>query len=231
MLKTINNDKILWIPLDLPPIEKEITLDNINNFYNFVPNVSELERKKFELQKQHYKYAWNTVRLRTCNIPNESWETQNLNEEWHWNEVSKKSCPKLINYINTYLPFKSLKAVSIMSSNGFVPAHYDISQNSPLGEKINYIDNEPSIYRLIVDGSIKEKSFYVYNKLIGKKYITMPEESPGWIMGALSCVHGNDENIPHQKLLVYIMGNLDKEKHIALLENSYKKYKKFSIEL
>ena len=42
MLKTINNDKILWIPLDLPPIEKEITLDNINNFYNFVPNVLDL---------------------------------------------------------------------------------------------------------------------------------------------------------------------------------------------
>lgn len=227
----MNFKKIAWIPLDLPMLDSEITLENIGNFYNYVPNVSEEERKKYTLQKQHYKYAWNTFRLRKPASSNPDWTNQNSDEEWQWNEDALTVCPKLVSYITENLPFKKLKAVSIMSSNGIVPAHLDMYESASLTEKRNYIENEPSIYRLIVDGAIHKNSFYVVSPSLGKRYVTLPEDSPGWAMGAYSCAHGNDEPIPHQKLVAYIMGDLDKEKHFNLIERSYLKYKEFAIEL
>lgn len=221
--------KLWWVPLDLPPIEKEITLDNIHLFYNYVPNVTDAERIQYAKQKQHYKYAWNTFRLRESTNDSLGWESQNLNEEWQWTNAAKLSCPKLITYIDKHLPFKQLKAVSIMSSNGEVPAHLDMPLSASNEEKKNYLDHEPSIYRLLIDGNIHNNSFYVATMSAGKKYIKMPIDSPGWAMGCYSCAHGNDEKISNQKLLVYLMGDLDTEKHNALIESSYVKYKDFAI--
>jgi len=96
-------------------------------------------------------------------------------------------------------------------------------------EKKNYLDHEPSIYRLLIDGNIHSNSFYVATMSAGKKYIKMPNDSPGWAMGCYSCAHGNDEKISNQKLLVYLMGDLDTEKHNDLIESSYAKYKDFAI--
>jgi hypothetical protein len=221
--------KLLWVPLDLPPIEKEITLANIQNFYNYVPTVTEDERTQYAKQKQHYKYAWNTFRLRSAAQDSVSWENQNLTKEWSWTEDAITHCPKLVSYIDKYLPFKQLKAASIMSSNGSVPAHLDMPLTAAYDEKKNYLEHEPSVYRLLIDGSIHDNSFYVATVSAGKKYITMPLESPGWAMGCYSCAHGNDEKVPNQKLLVYLMGDLDTEKHNALIEASYNKYKDLAI--
>jgi hypothetical protein len=221
--------KLLWVPLDLPPIEKEITLNNIHLFYNYVPAVTEDERAQYAKQKQHYKYAWNTFRLREADQDSVGWETQNLTKKWNWTTDATKHCPKLISYINTYLPFKQLKAASIMSSNGEVPTHLDMSLTAAYEEKKNYLEHEPSIYRLLIDGTVHNKSFYVATVSAGKRHVTMPLESPGWAMGCYSCAHGNDEKESNQKLLVYLMGDLDTEKHNALIEASYNKYKDFSI--
>ena len=46
---------ILWVPLDLPPIKKEVTLENIGALFDYVPNASSEERMVLSEQRQHYK--------------------------------------------------------------------------------------------------------------------------------------------------------------------------------
>ena len=220
---------ILWVPLDLPPIKKEVTLENIGALFDYVPNASPEERIVLSKQRQHYKYAWNTFRLRYPSSTRTDWEGQNLDDCWDWTDGAQKHCPNLVEYIVTQLPFKKLKAVSIMSSTGVVPLHLDMPLNATDSEKKNYVENEPSVYRLLIDGDMHKDSFYVASKSVGKRYVSLPASSPGWAMGCYSCGHGNDETVPHQKLLVYLMGDLDQNRHAELLNRSILKYKDFAI--
>lgn len=223
--------KIIWTPLDLPPIPKEVTMENIKDLFNYIPNATEEQRKEFAEKRQHYLYAWNSYRLRVPNnVGEQSWTVQNNNTEWKWTNDAKENCPELINYIETYLPFKKIKAASIMSSTGVVPEHFDMSPSASVEEKENYILNEPSLYRLVIDGEIHQNSFYVVNKTTPQTFCNMPTDSPGWAMGCYSCLHGNVEATPHQKILLYIMGDLDPDKHKSLIERSVEKYKDYVIE-
>ena len=131
-------NNVNWVPLDLPPIPKEITLENISQLFDFIPNVSTEERKLLAEQRQFYKYAWNSFRLRYPTDQKTGWAGQNLDVEWSWTESAKTNCPLLISYIETYLPFKKIKAASVMSSTGSVPLHLDMSLNASEEEKINY---------------------------------------------------------------------------------------------
>ena len=110
-----------------------------------------------------------------------------------------------------------------------VAAAEDVALEVPEAEAANYINNEPSMYRLLIDGEMHPNSFYVATEGGEKRYTTLPSESPGWVMGGYSCAHGNDEIAPYQKILLYIMGDLDPIKHQALVERSFDKYKDYAI--
>jgi len=224
----VNN--ILWTPLDLPALPKEITLDRLQNHYTFVPNVNEEQRQELEQQKKHHLYVWNSFRI---HVPDEHienpYETQVEDFTWHWTEEAKNMCPRLIEYIKVNLPFRKFKYITAISSNGTVPMHLDLTDNISQEEKNYYRDNDPCFYRLLLDGEMHKDSFYVYTKTLGKIYCTLPKSSPGWAMGSYSCAHGNDEKTANQKLLLYVMGDLDLDKHRGLIERSYDLYKDYAI--
>ena len=48
-------------------------------------------------------------------------------------------------------------------------------------------------------------------------------------MGTYSCAHGNDQSLSGQKLLLYVMGDLDTERHLDLIGRSYDKFKEYAI--
>ena len=48
-------------------------------------------------------------------------------------------------------------------------------------------------------------------------------------MGSYSCAHGNDEADANQKLLLYVMGDLDLDRHRDLVERSAKIYKEYAV--
>jgi hypothetical protein len=62
-----------------------------------------------------------------------------------------------------------------------------------------------------------------------KTYTKLPKDSPGWVMGATSCLHGNDDSVTGHKVLCYAMGDLDQDRHYELIERSYNKYKDFAV--
>jgi len=223
-------NNILWVPLDLPLPPKELTLKKLQDHYTFVPNLSEKDRIDLEKQKKHHLYAWNSFRIHVPSGETENpYETQVDDVNWNWTTEAQVLCPQLIEYIKQYLPFKKFKYITAISSNGSVPLHLDLTDNLTEEEKLYYKENDPCFYRLLLDGEMHKDSFYVYTKSLGKVYCTVPDSSPGWAMGSYSCAHGNDETVPNQKLLLYVMGDLDLEKHQDLIDRSYKVYKEFAV--
>jgi hypothetical protein len=223
-------NNILWVPLDLPLPPKELTLKKLQDHYTFVPNLSEKGRIDLEKQKKHHLYAWNSFRIHVPSGETENpYETQVDDVDWNWTTEAQVLCPQLIEYIKQYLPFKKFKYITAISSNGSVPLHLDLTDNLTEEEKLYYKENDPCFYRLLLDGEMHKDSFYVYTKSLGKVYCTVPDSSPGWAMGSYSCAHGNDETVPNQKLLLYVMGDLDLERHQDLIDRSYKIYKEFAV--
>lgn len=224
----LNN--ILWVPLDLPPIPKELTLKKLKEHYSFVPDVSDEKKKELEIKKQHHLYAWSSFRIRSPqNALTHPYKIQMEDSEWQWEETAKILCPKLIEYIQENLPFNKIKLTTAISSAGKIPLHYDLTESISDSEKMYYKNNDPCFYRLLLDGNINQNSFYVFTKKLGKVYCQLPENSPGWVMGSYSCGHGNDETEPEQKLLLYIMGDLNLDRHQSLIEKSYNKFKDYTI--
>lgn len=225
-----NLNNILWLPLDLPLLPKEITLDNINPLYTYKPRLSQEERQQLMDNREHHQYAWDCFHMR---LPKtevlKPYYNQVSDIDYEWTDVAKENCPELINYIETQLPFKNIKYVTAISSIGSVPLHLDLKENLPLEEKQVYTDNDPCFYRFVLDGTIHPNSFYVYTKKLGKVYCNFPDTSPGWVMGSYSCAHGNDEELPFQKILMYVMGDLDIDKHQELIQRSYSRYKDYAI--
>ena len=223
-------NNILWTPLDLPLPPKELTLDSLKNFYTFVPQISEEKRMELEKQKKHHLYAWNSFRIHVPHKPIENpYETQVKNFSWHWTEEAQALCPKLIDYIKEHLPFHRFKYITAISSNGTVPMHLDLRDDIKQKEKNYYRDNDPCFYRLLLDGDLNRDTFYIFTKTLGKVYCTLPRSSPGWAMGSYSCAHGNDEVEPNKKLLLYVMGDLDLERHKDLIERSARIYKEYTV--
>jgi hypothetical protein len=223
-------NNILWVPLDLPLPPKELTLKKLQDHYTFVPNLSEKDRIDLEKQKKHHLYAWNSFRIHVPSGETENpYETQVDDVNWNWTTEAQNICPQLIAYIKQHLPFKKFKYITAISSNGSVPLHLDLTDNLTEEEKLYYKENDPCFYRLLLDGEMHKDSFYVYTKSLGKVYCTVPDSSPGWAMGSYSCAHGNDETVPNQKLLLYVMGDLDLERHQDLIDRSHKIYKEFAV--
>ena len=224
----MNFNKILYVPLDLPIIPKDLLLENIS--YTFVPENNFVKTEELKLKRKHHLYVWNSFRLRIPeNSVDQPYETQMDDIEWAWSYDALLRCPNLIKYIETYLPFKKLKYIAAISSRGEVPMHFDHKENISEEERQFYKQSDPCYYRILLDGTINDDTFYVYTKTLGKKYCKLPDNSPGWAMGSYSCAHGNDESLSGQKLLLYVMGDIDIEKHQELIGRSYDKFKEYAI--
>jgi hypothetical protein len=224
----MNINNILWIPLDLPQVPRELTLENIESFYTHIPTFTPDEQKQLARNKQYYKYAWNSYRIREIDQQAAGWENQHKEESWRWTASAKANCPGLINYIENFLPLTKIRGASVMSSKGTIPAHYDLSPTLPDEEKQPYINNDPCMYRLLLDGNIHQDSFFV-RRDDKKYYVNMPSDAPGWAMGSFSCLHGNDEETPYQKIILYIIGEIDVDRHRELISKSYERYKEYAV--
>jgi len=227
---------ILYCPLDLPPVPKELTVESAELLYDYVPNFNEKQVEYLRSKKQVNAYAWRLIKLRTelntnpaepCSGPKaDRW--QGHDNQWDWTATARSHFPLLIEYIEKYLPYDYLKYVVILNSVGQVDPHFDIPPSVNEALKEQYIKSEPSQYRLLIDGSMND-TFYVQNRKIGKMHTILPQESPGWVMGTYSCQHGNIEKAGDKKLLCVITGQLNLEKHKKILEKSYQRYSDYAI--
>jgi hypothetical protein len=229
----IDLKKILYCPLDLPPIPTEITMGNIESLYDYSPPNDPEVVDEWNKRGLYSLTAWKVVKLRT-KPEDESqvksrWFAQHEPGNWEWTSKAKTYTPQLIKWIEDNLPFKDIRYCTALSSVGTIKAHSDIPFNAPPELLAYHRSLEPSLYRLVLAGNIIKDGFYVSSETTPKTYTQLPEPSPGWVMGATSGLHGNDDSISNHKVLCYAMGELDQDKHYALIERSYLKYKEFAI--
>lgn len=229
----IDLKKILYCPLDLPPIPKELDMTSIDNLYDHNPPTDPNVVTAWNAQGLYSLTAWKVLKLRTKpedkSVVKSRWFVQNEPGDWTWTDKARKHAPGLINWIENNLPYKDIRYCAALSSVGTIKAHSDIPFNASQ-ELIDYHANlEPSLYRIVIAGDIIDNGFYVSNDNVPKTYTRLPAEAPGWAMGATSCLHGNDDGVASHKVLCYAMGELDTDKHYELIRRSYEKYQEFAI--
>ena len=229
----IDLKKIIYCPLDLPPLPKELTMENIQALYDHNPPTDPNTVKAWNEQGLYSLTAWKVLKLRTKpedkSVVKSRWFVQNEPGDWSWTDKALTHTPGLVKWIEDNLPYKDIRYCAALSSVGTIKAHSDIPFNASQ-ELIDYHKQlEPSLYRIAIAGDIVDNGFYVSSESTAKTYTHLPKDAPGWTMGATSCLHGNDDDISNHKVLCYAMGELDKDKHYELIERSYLKYKDFAV--
>lgn len=211
---------LLYCPLDLPPVPKDITLDNFSSF-------DTLKLPPTTLQNE--KQAWKALMMRRALGGVSSYDNQlNFNLQWEWKPEIIQRAPNLIHWVHHNLPFKKTTVIAVLSSQKKINPHTDVQphkQKEPINEF--YRSWDPSMFRFLLDGVMIRNGFFVIRG--GEKvYTELPPPSPGWAM-SFDCIHGNDDPVCDQKILLYAMGEVDVPKHTELLNRSLEKYGQYAV--
>lgn len=222
-------ENFLYCPLDLPAVPADITLDNFFSFDTF---------KGPAADAQNEKHSWRMLTLRRIidkttqlPLPGEKFtydQQLDFNQQWEWKPQVVQHAPNLIRWVEQNVPIEKITLVAILCSRRVIAPHTDVlphRHKEPINEF--YRSWDPSMFRFLLDGDMVPNGFYVMRN--GKKiYTELPASSPGWAM-SFDCVHGNDDPVPERKLLLYVMGKIDTQRHRELLSRSLEKYGQYAI--
>ena len=209
--------QIVYTPIDIPPIpNKEKILKNFEGAESFVWWGEEtlLGDKKY-------------------NNP--------LGYPQEWTEKSKKY-PELRKWIEFFFPLDELWYIRIARASQAIPPHIDSNKVIPdhkhhlsiTQEALDHLhDNVITGYRFIVSGS-RDKLYicdeYDYSRDMTwqeKKYARIPETTDAFALNP-DQPHGVDEDTS-DRLVGFILGKINKEKHNALLLRSISKYNEYVV--
>lgn len=211
--------EVIFTPVDIPPIpNKEKILERFNapDFYVW----------------------WNEETLLGVKEHNNP-----LGRPQQWTQEAKDNYPELLEWIETYIPCDELYYIRIARASQAIPPHIDGNAVNPTHkhhlaitqEALDHIlENEPVGYRFVVAGA-KDKLYmckeYDYTKDMSwqeKTYCTVPEDTDCFLINNQTQPHGVDED-SDDRLVGFILGKVNPEKHKALLEQSVNKYKDFVV--
>jgi len=159
---------------------------------------------------------------------------------------------ELVNYVQTHFPFTEITLLKLVRANKDVKPHVDDSYVDYKGPSKDYnliskefrdhqLDTDPCGYRMVIAGD--RKSLYVcngapniidenlvYGENTNKKYCEVPIDTDCFVLKSYGSMHGVDKTIDDDnRLLLFVIGWLDKEKHNKLITQSIRKYKKYMI--
>jgi hypothetical protein len=167
----------------------------------------------------NWKKCWDFYRF-TERLPGEnSYTVSNFTEE------ATTQHNELVNWIKLF-PYKSIRNVKFNRQIHEVGEHLDF--DNPLHDLDLYNNNsmcEPCGYRVLVSGN--KSGLYVVNSKGEKIYSKMPDDTDVYVLGHTNVRHGVDFEPGRETLFLHF--ELNYEDHIALLETSYNKYKKYAI--
>ena len=215
---------MIFCPLDIPPI----------------PN----KRQILDTFSGDESFAW----WREETLLGEKDPTKPFGPAGKWT-VKAKKYPQLIAWIQQNLPFKYFTYIRIARSRGDVWPHVDANYaTAPLPHHMTMeqwmIDdiraNEPAGYRFIVGGSRTNlymcKNYdpeYKDSSILDqpKYYCTIPDTTDAFIINHQDQPHGVDvDDTDKNRLVGFVIGKIDHNKHQTLLEKSKIKYKQYAIE-
>jgi len=157
------------------------------------------------------------------------WSFEKLTEskggKYGRNDITKNAkikYPKLCEYIS-HLPFTHISNVKINIQKEKALPHIDfVSKEEGLELYKNNIDNEPCGYRFVVRG--KNDVLKLHNDNVVRTCF-LPADTDCYVMNHTGGIHSIDDDT--DRVVIYISGFIDKEKHLKIIERSMKKYKEF----
>jgi hypothetical protein len=239
-----------FLPLDLPPIrlKPESTIHFLKR-YGFSSTVLE----SFPDHQTHKDIGMWSAQYSMRNVSENNYydrdknprvfvgdkrdtfcDAVNPNLNWQWTDLSREHFPELIEWIETYLPFKKITDVPMVRNGNNLHAHIDQAYPAITAEQrktweLIHSPYEPVHYRIVFDGRIEESTF-VTNKYAldcPKIYLNMPEDTNSFCLGATNCYHGASKG--DAKTLVAVFGFLDIERHSELIKRSLEKYSQYGV--
>ena len=211
---------IRFLPLDIPKFEyKQKVLDE------FKPDTD------FYFWSEEYVSNWQSTRL------------------LHNPEGMKNKHIELQEFISAYMPFKSITLLKLFRANMDVKPHVDESytkDKGPTNWKViseeyrnHQLETEPCGYRMIIAGD--RQSLYLsdgeleivddkflYGEVTEKTYCEIPEATDSFALKSYGSMHGVDRTPgDDNRLLAFIIGWIDIDKHNKLIEQSEEVYKNY----
>ena len=211
---------IRFIPLDLPKFnEKQKVLDSFSGDTRF--------------------WAWQEEEL--------VFREKEFDKEAKFKPSAIKKYPELISYIKKHWPFESFVYVKLFRAIDAVDPHVDgnyVDYTGPtdkwntISEKYlqHQLDTEPCGYRMILKGN--RKSIYMCEEYdysrkdwtgLQKEYVEIPEETDCFLLRTNESPHGVDSDLFGDRLLLFAIGYLNKEKHGQLIDKSKEKYEDYMV--
>ena len=159
------------------------------------------------------------------------WSFEKLTEskggKYGKNDITKNAkikYPKLCEYIS-HLPFTHISNVKINIQKEKALPHIDfVSKKEGLELYKNNIENEPCGYRLVVKGKNNVLKLHNNNEV---KTCFLPADTDCYVMNHTGGIHSVDDD--SGRVVIYISGFIDKEKHLDILNRSMKKYSEFKL--
>jgi hypothetical protein len=205
---------IIFTPIDVPPIpNKEKVLERFNapDFYIWWDEETLLGEKEY-------------------NNP--------LGRPQKWTDAARQNYSELINWIESYLPFDELYYIRIARAKHEIPPHIDGNAVEPthkhhlaiLPETLEYcLAHEPIGYRFVIAGS-KDKMYmckeYDYTRDMTwqeKHYCHVPDETDCFLIRNQDQPHGVEAD-SEDRLIGFILGKVNPQKHKDLINQSVNKY-------
>lgn len=219
----MNLSKIRFLPLDLPKFEyKEKVL------------------KEFEPDQEFYFWYEQYITHRDRAIP------------FHDPMPIKPVHKELVDYVLEHFPFKGIVLFKLVRANRDVKPHVDDNYVDFHGPSKDYnlitkefrdhqLNTEPCGYRMVISGD--RGSLYLtdgapevidgkltYGEITQHQSSYVPEETDCFALKTYGSMHGvkkteDDDN----RLLLFVVGWLDEQRHRELIQRSYEKYKQYAV--
>ena len=210
---------MIFTPLDIPPIpNKQSILDKF------------IGEEKFAWWKEETLLGVKDL-------------TKPFGEPKTWTASAQQRYPELLEWIDDNFPFEYMFYVRLARSTGNVDPHVDgnyIKAPHPHHMTItqemfdHQRANEPIGYRFVVSGSrdtLYMCNEYDYSKDMSnqkKVYCTIPDDTDAFLINNCTQPHGVDvkEGVDDDRIVGFILGKVNIEKHQELIERSKNKYSK-----
>lgn len=215
-------DSLCFLPLDIPPL----------------PDRDQVIQA-FEESGHKEDYVWWNMELllgaRQFDVPLGS-------TPYDWSTSARERYHGLIQWIEDYFPFKNLYYVHLAHATKTVMPHVDENYvESPFPHhmtitrelKSHLMDNEPVGYRFLIRGD--RESLYLCKKYDPnyktvhdqtKTWCQIPEDTDSFLIRNSRVPHGvdNSNQGDRHRLTGFLLGEVDPEKHQALIEKSISRY-------
>jgi hypothetical protein len=216
-------NRLAYIPIDhpLPNYDKE------KFFQWFEQNKADQRNHSVGWYTYQPRINWNCGPLGVTQVSH----MYTFDDNWHWKSEFTQGFPEIVAHIEQ-LPFKKLAYVSLTQNFSAIPPHRDITPKFKMHENdfslaVEMFErNEPALYRIVYYGD--SSNYFFVGSPENRVYTRLPASTGTFAMGGVNAYHGTEMS-PQPKILAFVTGLLDEEKHQDLVARSYEKYKEYAI--